>query len=87
MEHWLIYCSGEVQGVGYRAYAKKHADTLGIRGYAENLTDGRVRVEAISTQHDLAVFCEMLSNYPNESTQLEITLLDEVMSIDGFDIC
>ncbi|MDO4244759.1 MAG: acylphosphatase [Deinococcus sp.] len=38
--------SGTVQGVGYRLYAQRHARDLGLHGYAENLSDGKVEVVA-----------------------------------------
>jgi acylphosphatase len=37
---------GEVQGVGFRWAVQNQADRLGLTGYAENLPDGSVRVEA-----------------------------------------
>jgi acylphosphatase len=37
---------GEVQGVGFRWSVQRHAGELGLTGYAENLPDGSVRVEA-----------------------------------------
>jgi acylphosphatase len=37
---------GEVQGVGFRWAVQRHAGRLGLTGYAENLPDGSVRVEA-----------------------------------------
>ena len=37
---------GEVQGVGYRWSVQRQARRLGLTGYAENLPDGSVRVEA-----------------------------------------
>ena len=37
---------GEVQGVGFRWAVQRHAGQLGLTGYAENLPDGTVRVEA-----------------------------------------
>jgi acylphosphatase len=37
---------GEVQGVGYRWAVQRQANRLGLSGYAENLPDGSVRVEA-----------------------------------------
>jgi acylphosphatase len=36
------YVSGRVQGVGFRYFVKRHADTQAVTGYAKNLTDGRV---------------------------------------------
>ena len=37
---------GDVQGVGFRWSVQREADRLGLTGYAENLPDGSVRVEA-----------------------------------------
>jgi acylphosphatase len=37
---------GEVQGVGFRWAVQRQAGHLGLTGYAENLPDGSVRVEA-----------------------------------------
>jgi acylphosphatase len=42
----LFLVSGRVQGVGYRAFVRKHAVALGLAGYAKNLPDGRVEVAA-----------------------------------------
>jgi acylphosphatase len=41
------YVSGGVQGVGYRFFAQRAAERLGLAGYVKNLRDGRVEVYAI----------------------------------------
>ena len=41
-----ITVEGHVQGVGYRAYARRRAMLLGLAGWVMNLRDGRVRVRA-----------------------------------------
>lgn len=40
---------GRVQGVGYRFFVEKHAQRIGLRGYAKNLGDGTVEVVAAGT--------------------------------------
>ena len=41
-----VIVSGEVQGVGFRMNARVQAQRLGLGGFARNLPDGRVEVEA-----------------------------------------
>lgn len=41
-----ITVRGLVQGVGYRAFAKRAADVLQVTGFAENMPDGSVRIIA-----------------------------------------
>ncbi len=45
--------AGQVQGIGYRAFARRQALDLGLSGYAENLIDGRVEVVAEGHRRDL----------------------------------
>ena len=40
------FVSGRVQGVFYRATCVRKAGSLGLRGFARNLADGRVEVLA-----------------------------------------
>ena len=40
------FVSGRVQGVFYRATCVRKAESLGLRGFARNLPDGRVEVLA-----------------------------------------
>jgi acylphosphatase len=42
--HLLV--SGDVQGVGYRAWTERVAEQLRIKGWVRNLADGRVEILA-----------------------------------------
>src|SRR5687767_4732919 len=37
-----VFVSGVVQGVSFRAFTKRTADELGVKGWVRNLKDGRV---------------------------------------------
>ena len=48
------YVRGRVQGVWFRAGARREALALGLTGYARNLPDGRVEVLACGPEAALA---------------------------------
>ncbi len=57
-----IYCliSGKVQNVRYRDYVQVSATALGIKGWVQNLPDGRVAVCAQGMPDELKDFVEHL---------------------------
>jgi acylphosphatase len=59
---WLV--RGRVQGVGFRYFAQKSAQTLGLSGYARNLDDGRVEVYAAGPPEKLAELAPLLHRGP-----------------------
>jgi len=59
---WLV--RGRVQGVGYRYFAQRSAQALGLTGYARNLDDGRVEVYAAGPADKLAEFAPLLHRGP-----------------------
>jgi acylphosphatase len=46
--------SGMVQGVGYRYFALRAGERVGVTGYSKNLPDGRVEVYAIGSESAVA---------------------------------
>ena len=68
-----FYVSGNVQGVGYRFYAQRAANTLGVRGYVKNLADGRVEVYAIAREEILRVMREQLKRGPRFASVDEVS--------------
>lgn len=66
--------AGMVQGVGYRYFAQRVAQRLGISGYAKNLDDGRVEVYAIGRARALAEYRSELARGPHSA---EVSSVDE----------
>ncbi len=60
-----FYVSGMVQGVGYRFFAQRVADRLGLAGYVKNLRDGRVEVYAIGSAKQLETLRAELERGPD----------------------
>ena len=59
---WFI--RGRVQGVGFRYFAQRAAEELGLGGYARNLDDGRVEVYAVGSEAKLAELAGRLHQGP-----------------------
>lgn len=60
----VFFVSGRVQGVGYRAFARRSAEALGLRGFARNLADGRVEAHAEGPLSALDEFAGLLAKGP-----------------------
>ena len=76
-----IFVSGRVQGVGYRRFAQKSAEAMGLRGWTRNLWDGRVEVLACGSEPQLDDYCDKLKQGPAFSKVHEVivkTQSDEV---------
>ena len=64
MQRLTALVSGHVQGVGYRYFVQRRARDMGLSGYAENLTDGRVEVVAEGWPQDLERLLHWLKQGP-----------------------
>ena len=56
--------SGKVQGVWFRASAKREADRLGVTGHAKNLPDGSVEVLVYGEEDAVLCMIEWLRQGP-----------------------
>jgi len=59
---WFV--RGRVQGVGFRYFAQRAAEELGLSGYVRNLDDGRVEVYAIGPEARLSELAGRLHRGP-----------------------
>ena len=55
---------GRVQGVGFRFFVEKHAQRIGLRGYAKNLSDGTVEVVVAGTTEAISELEGLLHQGP-----------------------
>jgi acylphosphatase len=81
-----IYVSGYVQGVGYRIFAKRNADALGLKGYAANLRDGRVKILVGGRRGDIDKYLEKLQEGPRLSSVKDLSTewIEQSANFDRF---
>lgn len=60
MKSMQCVISGKVQGVYFRAWTKEQADSLGIKGWVRNISEGRVEVLAQGNDDNLTEFKKRL---------------------------
>lgn len=82
-----MLASGRVQGVGYRVWATREAERLGVTGSIRNRSDGRVEVLARGTSAALDRFHQLLARGPSGADVESVTRepADEVAA-SSFDI-
>lgn len=73
--HWTMRVTGLVQGVNFRAEARREAHRLGISGSATNMPDGSVRIEAEGSLTALRQFRDWCATGPPsaEVARVEVT--------------
>lgn len=78
MRRIRVIVRGMVQGVGFRYFTVRQAESLGLAGWVENLDDGSVQACAEGTEDAITTFLEALRQGPRFSRveDLEI-LIDE----------
>ncbi len=75
-----IYVSGTVQGVGYRAFTKRLAQSYGLTGWVKNLPDGRVEVFVQGDKDVIWDFLKQLWEGPTAGRVDSMEILKEVPS-------
>lgn len=64
MKQVHIFVSGEVQGVGYRFWAKSAASKMGLKGWVKNLQEGRVELVVQGDELKLKQFIDRAKEGP-----------------------
>jgi acylphosphatase len=77
-----FYVSGSVQGVGYRHFARRVAEQLGLSGYAKNLSDGRVEVLAVGSAAQMSALRAELRQGPRHALVEGLDEMDAGLDAD-----
>jgi len=80
---------GVVQGVGFRWFVHRHAARLRLRGWAQNLADGRVEVVAEGSDEALTELESLLRQGPSMAQVEKIDVIElppSAVGRSGFDI-
>ncbi len=67
MKRVHLIISGDVQGVGFRAWAKHQAKELGLTGWVKNREDGAVEVVTEGIKEQLDEFVKRCQTGPDVS--------------------
>lgn len=83
-----ILVEGRVQGVGYRDFARRSAERVGVVGYAMNLDDGNVRVVAEGARGAIDALVPLLQQGPRlgKVTRVSVTWVAPRGEFTGFGI-
>jgi acylphosphatase len=69
-----IVVRGVVQGVGFRYFVLRHAQTLNLAGWVRNLYNGNVEIEAEGDRSLLETFISELKVGPRAAHVTDLTL-------------
>ncbi len=77
MKAFRFRAVGLVQGVGFRAYTRRNADELGIRGWVRNCPDTTVEGWAQGEEDALKALVKRLQQGPPTSTVMGLRVIWE----------
>ena len=82
-----VIISGRVQAVGFRVFTRRNAVMLGVRGYVENLEDGRVHAVFEGDDHQVEKLLELVRQGPRMSQVRDVRVRPlETAGYGGFDV-
>lgn len=74
-----VFVKGVVQGVGFRAYTKRIAESYGLSGFVKNLEDGRVEVFVQGDEEVVWAFLKDLWKGPRSAVVSSMEVIKEVV--------
>jgi acylphosphatase len=77
METVRLRITGRVQGVGYRFWATRTAQRLGLRGWVRNRLDGSVEALVTGTRDAVAAMLEACRDGPRGAQVTEVAVVPD----------
>ncbi len=79
---------GKVQGVFYREFTRREAETLGVSGFVRNMKDGSVEIVAEGEEKKLKEFERKFRKGPLMAFITDVDVKEEPATgeFDGFDL-
>jgi acylphosphatase len=83
-----VQVRGFVQGVSLRKYIQNKADSLGLKGFVQNQSDGSVIVEAEGEEIDLIELFEFIKSGPGmaEPEKIKYHFSNNIDNFSSFEI-
>ncbi|KAK0515005.1 hypothetical protein JMJ35_002384 [Cladonia borealis] len=63
---------GQVQGVNFRSFTVKKAESLNLTGYVKNTSDGKVSGEAQGSEDGIKAFLKEINNGPRAAHVVKV---------------
>jgi len=76
MKQFHLIISGDVQGLGYRAWMRREAQRLGITGWVKNRQDGAVEAVIQGEEEDVKKLIEKAKLGPDVSWVEKVDIQD-----------
>jgi acylphosphatase len=77
METVRLRITGKVQGIGYRLWAMRTAERLGLRGWVRNRSDGSVEALVTGTPGAVAAMIEASRGGPRGAQVTEVAVVPD----------
>ncbi|MHA1630741.1 MAG: acylphosphatase [Candidatus Heimdallarchaeota archaeon] len=82
--HADILVKGLVQGVSFRAYTKRKANSLGLSGFVRNLTDGDVEIKVEGSEEQIYRLIKWLRNEGSPASRVEKVLVQWSNQLENY---
>lgn len=77
MKRFRIIINGDVQGISFRYYAKKEAQSLGVKGWVRNTSDGNVEIVVEGKREKLKEFVTWCKKGPTFAKVKNVKVVEE----------